>query len=110
MLLKHHRRVIIVKKSPTAQSENAGEQQSLGEGKQGLAVTCSSFKEKGCQSFKKRNSTSMLLHTSGSDYTAQIDEGKVNGIRKAKEKVLIHRKIFTLQYIYYAKLSASTNV
>lgn len=109
MLLKHHRRVIIVK-SPTAQSENAGELQSLGEGKQDLAVTCLSFKEKGCQSFKKRNSMRMLLHTSGSDYTAQIDEGKVNGIRKAKEKVLIHRKIFILKYIYYAKFSASTNV
>lgn len=52
----------------------------------------------------------MLLHGSGSDYTAQVDEGKVDGIRKAKEKVLIHRKLFILQYIYYTKLSASTNV
>lgn len=52
----------------------------------------------------------MLLHSSGSDYTAQTDEGKVDGIRKAKADVLIHRKIFILQYTYYAELSASTNV
>lgn len=51
----------------------------------------------------------MLLNSSGSDYAAQIDEGKVDGIRKTKGKVLTRRKIFILQYMYYAELSASTN-
>lgn len=82
-----------MEKSPTAQSEGAEEQQKR-RGGQPARLLDVQVSRKRVVSFRKSNSTRMLLRSSGSDYAAQIDEGKVDGIRKAKEKVIIHRKIF----------------
>ena len=80
-----------------------------GEGTQGWAVGCPCSKEQGWLSFRKRNRPRMLLHSPGWGYMAQIDEGKGDRMRKAKEKDVIDRKTLILQYTHYAKLSASTN-
>lgn len=55
-----------------------GSSRELGRASGAWLFRVKSSKREDCLSFKKRNSMRVLLHHSGSGYTAQIDEGKVD--------------------------------